>query len=210
MTRESGLRGSATCSMMRPMPSRSLIVVAVGLAVVGEGAVASQEAWSSQLYEYTPIASLSDKAGDVQDGDDKRYPERGDIDIRGVSVARRKGGFRITITTWARKRPGEIFSFFYYRPDGNGGGLIQTRYDSDGTISTDANVNPSNKVMQLPANAASFWNNSLSIFVPNRYLDPISRFRWRASTGLIGADDITDGAPNQGTSGLNPKLARYP
>ena len=83
---------------------------------------------------------MLDKAGDAQDGSYKRYPRRGDIDIRRVEVTKLAGGLRIAIQTSAPARRGDIFSFFYYRPDGNGGGLIQTRYRSDGTIGTDANV----------------------------------------------------------------------
>jgi len=160
-----------------------------------------------------PSITIRDRAGDTEDGNYKRYPTRGELDLRSVQVTRRSGGLEIIFQTAKPSRTNQIFSFFYYpMSDADRGGLIQVRKRSNGSIGVDANIDPSVRVLTVPSSSARFVKAKLILFVPGRYLDRLPRFRWTAAVGLIGDSlNISDQVPDQPSSVLDPpRLARFP
>lgn len=160
--------------------------------------------------------SVVDKTGDPDDFDDKRYPLRGDLDIRRVQLRRLPIGLEIVIETVKPIRTGQEFEFQTVSVDGSGG-QVRADVNPDGSVTVLTIPETDEGVLHVPPDSAELDGNRLTLVIPRQYINPPSEFRWNLWTSRPiggGSNEIEDWVPDIGedpsAEAILKRMAHYP
>ncbi|ADB51239.1 hypothetical protein [Conexibacter woesei] len=139
------------------------------------------------------VSTIHDRAGDVQDDNYKRHPERTNLDIVRAMLRRDGDGLRLSITTAGPPRGKSIYALYYFDEPGEQGGIVEVRTTGTTahTVASDADFSYSERLDDL----TSIDGRTVTVTVPDEYVEPLDK--WTVAVASRGEiPEISDDAPN--------------